>query len=366
MGRETYTIKQIADALSAECFGDTDIRIVGAAEPQSAAANQLAIATDKAYAEKLAAGQARAALLWQGADWRALGLDAAIVPRRPRYAMSSLTKLLDPGQGIHPGIHDTASIDPTGELGENVSIGPLAVISAGARIGSGSVIGAQCFVGWNARIGQNCFLRDHVSIGARVTIGDRVICQPGARIGSDGFSYVTPDRSAVEAARSRLGDRQDIGPQSWVRIHSLGAVTLGDDVEVGANTTIDNGTIRDTRVGDRTKIDNLVQIGHNCSIGTDCLLCGLVGLAGSVHVGNHVVLGGQVGVTDNISIGDGVIAGGGSTILSNVPAGRTTLGYPAIKMDSQIDIYKSLRRLPKLMRDFAAVKKAVFKSKPNE
>lgn len=366
MGRKTYTIKQIADALNAECFGETEIRIVGAAEPQSAAENELAIATNPAFAEKLAAGRARAALLWHGADWRALGLDAAIAPRRPRYAMASLTRLLDPGQGIHTGMHETASIDTTAEIGDNVSVGPFAVISAGACIGSGTVIGAQCFIGWNARIGANCVLRDHVSVGARVTIGDRVICQPGARIGSDGFSYVTPNRSAVEAVRGTLGDRQDTVAQSWVRIHSLGAVTLGDDVEVGANSTIDNGTIRDTLVGDRTKIDNLVQVGHNCIIGTDCLLCGLVGIGGSVQIGNHVVLGGQVGVGDNISVGDGVIAGGGSTILSNVPAGRTILGYPATKMDAQIDAYKALRRLPKLMREFASLQKAVFKSKPSE
>ncbi|WP_299855144.1 UDP-3-O-(3-hydroxymyristoyl)glucosamine N-acyltransferase [uncultured Roseobacter sp.] len=361
MTETTYSVEEIATALEADAYGDTALRIGRASEPKSAKADDLAIATSKTYAEAISDGQAQAALLWQGADWQALGLKAAIIPRRPRYAMSSLTQLLDPGQGYAAEIHPSAVIDPSAELGEGVHVGPLAVVSAGARIGAGSVIGPQCFIGWNAKLGEKAYLREAVSIGARVTIGDRFIAQPGARIGGDGFSYATPDTSGVEAARATLGDQQDTSAQSWERIHSLGAVTIGDDVEVGANATIDYGTIRDTRVGDRTKIDNLVHIGHNCVVGNDCLLCGQVGIAGSVRVGNNVVLGGQVGVSDNIFIGDGVIAGGASKIFSNVPPGRTILGSPATKMETQMESYKAIRRLPRVMRDIAALQKAVFK-----
>ena len=139
-------------------------------------------------------------------------------------------------------------------------------------------------------------------------------------------------------------------------------VTIGADVEMGMGSTIDNGTIRDTQVGDGTKIDNLVHIGHNAVIGKNCLLCGQAGVGGSTRVGDNVVLGGQVGLADNITIGDRVIAGGGTIVLSNVPEGRTMLGYPATQMSKQTEIYKALRRLPKLLRDVAALQKVVSKA----
>lgn len=360
----SYTIEQIARALGANAMGASDIMVDGVSEPAEATPNHLALAMKPEYAETLSAGAARAALIWDGADWQALGLEAAIVAPRPRYVMSGLTTMFDPGQGWDAGIHPSAVIHDSATLGEGVSVGPLAVICAGARIGAGSVIGPQAFVGSDAVLGEKAFLREGARVCARVRIGDRFIAQPNAVVGSDGFSYVTPDVSGVERARQTLGDQGDIAAQSYVRIHSLGSVRLGDDVEVGAHASIDRGTIRDTVVGDRTKIDNLVQVGHNCVIGNDCLLCGLVGLAGSVKVGNNVVLAGQVGVADNIFIGDNVIAGGGTKILSNVPAGRVMLGYPAMKMDTQMEVYKYLRRLKRLFSDVADLKKAV--SKPGQ
>lgn len=360
----SYTIEQIAHALGATALGDVAVTVTGVAEPADATADDLALAMKPEYAQKLSQGSARAALVWDGADWQALGLKAAIVAPRPRYVMSGLSTMFDPGQGWDEGIHPSAVIHETAQLGENVSVGPLAVICAGARIGAHSVIGPQSFVGTDAVLGEKAFLREGARIGARVVIGDRFIAQPNAVVGADGFSYVTPDVSGVERARQSLGDQGDIASQSYVRIHSLGAVRMGDDVEVGAHSAVDRGTIRDTVVGDRTKIDNLVQVGHNCVIGTDCLLCGLVGLAGSVKVGNNVVLAGQVGVADNIFIGDNVIAGGGTKLLSNVPAGRVMLGYPAMKMDTQMEVYKYLRRIKRLFADVADLKKAV--SKPDQ
>ncbi len=148
---------------------------------------------------------------------------------------------------------------------------------------------------------------------------------------------------------------------SWTRIHSLGTVEIGDDVELGANSCIDRGTIRATRVGHRTKLDNLVHLGHNVSVGVDCLLCGQVGIAGSTQIGDRVVLGGQVGISDNIFVGDDVVAGGATKILSKIPAGRVILGYPAMKMDQFIQASQNWRRLPRLMDDVKALKKAVSK-----
>ncbi|MDK3018300.1 UDP-3-O-(3-hydroxymyristoyl)glucosamine N-acyltransferase [Pseudodonghicola flavimaris] len=357
----TYTIEEIARALGFEVQGDAALTVSRAAEPGSAGPDDLALAMSPRYAEELGKGNARAAMVWPDADWQAMGLKAVILAPRPRMAMSGLTRMMDRGQGQSTGIHPSAVIDPSAELGEGVSVGPLAVISAGARIGAGSVIGPHCFIGWDVVLGENAVLREMVSIGARVRIGDRFMAQPGARIGNDGFSYVTPEVSGAENVRKTMGDQGDAKAQSWVRIHSLGAVRIGDDVEVGANATIDNGTIRDTVIGDGCKLDNLVHVGHNVRTGRDCLFAGQTGISGSVEIGNNVVLGGQTGVVDNIFIGDGAISAGGTKILSNVPAGRVLMGYPGVKMETQTEIYKAQRRLPRLMKDIAALKKAVSK-----
>lgn len=358
----SYTVAEIAASIGAKTAGDTSIVVQQAAEPQSAGPDDLALAMNPLYAEGLAAGSARAAMLWPDADWQELGLQAAIFPQRPRFAMSGMTKMLDRGQGFAPGIHPTAIIDPSAKLAADVSVGPLAIISAGACIGAGSVIGPHCFIGVDVTLGAGAYLREQVSIGARVIIGDRVIIQPGARIGGDGFSFVTAEPSTVESARKTLGDQGEAEAQPWIRIHSLGSVTLGDDVEIGMGCTIDCGTIRNTKIGNNTKLDNQVHLGHNVEIGENCLICGQVGIAGSARIGNNVVMAGQCGVNDNITVGDGVIAGGGTKLMSNVPAGRTMLGYPATQMDKQVELYKAQRRLPRVMRDIAALRKAVFKS----
>ncbi|WP_120504914.1 UDP-3-O-(3-hydroxymyristoyl)glucosamine N-acyltransferase [Sulfitobacter mediterraneus] len=357
-----FTVKQIAAAIGAEAVGDTSLIITGASEPAQAGPAQLALAMSPKYAEGLADGAAQAAMLWPGADWQALGLKAAILPERPRFAMAGMTRALDTGQGFAPGVHPSAVVDPTAQIGKDVSIGPLAIISAGATIGARSVIGPHCFVGLDVQIGEDALLREQVSIGARVTIGDRFIAQPGARIGGDGFSFVTAEPSAVETARKTLGDQGEGKAQPWIRIHSLGSVTIGDDVEIGMGATIDCGTIRNTMIGNNTKLDNQVHMGHNVVIGENSLICGQVGIAGSAVIGDNVVLGGQCGVSDNIFVGDGVIAGGGTKLMSNVPAGRTMLGYPATQMDKQVESYKALRRLPRVLRDIKALQKAVFKT----
>jgi len=359
----SYTIDEIATALGAHAFGAVDLQVDGVAEPVDAGPCDLALAMKPEYADGLAESGAQAALVWDGADWEGLGLKAAIVFPRPRYAMSGLTRMFDPGQGWDTGIHPTAVVHDKAELGEGVTIGPLAVICAGAKIGAGSTVGPQAFVGTETVIGENAFLREGVRITARCTIGCDFIAQPGSVVGGDGFSYVTPDKSGVENVRQTLGSETEIKAQaqSWTRIHSLGGVHIGDKVELGANSTIDRGTIRDTRIGNGTKIDNLVMIGHNVEVGNDCLFCAHVGISGSTRIGNNVVLAVKTGVNDNIFIGDNVITGGGTKVFSNVPAGRVMLGYPAMKMETTMEVFKGLRRLKRLFSDVAELKKAVFK-----
>lgn len=358
----SHSIQDLALALGVEAVGDTTIEVSGVTEPALAQANQLALAMDPKYASSIADGHAVTAMLWQDADWQALGLKAALLPKRPRFSLAALTAIIDRGQGYPKGIHPSAVIDPSAEIGNDVSIGAFCVVGAGVIIGDGTIIAPQVYVGTNSSIGPNSLLREGTMIGADVHTGVRFITQQNVSVGGDGFSFVTPEKSAVEETRDTLGTDVNADGQAWARIHSLAGVIIGDDVELGSGTSVDRGTVRPTKIGNGVKCDSLVQVGHNVVIGDHCLLCAQTGVAGSSRIGNFVVLGGQTGVADNIFVGDRVIAGGGTKILSNVPAGRVVMGYPAVKMDAHIEGYKGLRRLPRLMRDIEALKKSVFNS----
>ncbi len=357
-----YSIQQIADALGATAEGVTDLTITHVAEPAAAGADALAIAMAPAYAEGLQSGQARAAVLWAEADWRSLGLEAAVLIGRPRYALSGLTRLLDQGPSIAPGIHPTAVIDPSAEIGANASIGPLVVIGPGVRIGANARIDSHVSIGRGSTIGADVLIHAGVRIGTQVHIGDRFVCNPGTVIGGDGFSFVTPQASGMEQARGAMSDTVENTAHSWVKIHSLGGVEIGDDVEIGSNSTVDAGTIRATRIGRGTKIDNMVMIGHNAVLGEDCLFCGHSGAAGSTVVGDRVVLAGQSGLADNITVGNDVVVTAGTKVLSNVASGRVMMGFPAVKMSTNIESYKALRRLPRLFREVAELRKVLPKA----
>lgn len=350
----THVIRDIAAALGAQAFGDVDLVIRQASEPGTAGPDDLALAMQPSYADALRQGAARAAIVWPDADWQSFGLQAAIIAPRARLAMARLTQLLD--QPLSPtGISPQALIDPTAVIGRDVTIGAFCVIGAGVVIGQGSWIGDQVSVAAGVQIGVHCQIHAGVRLQRAVSIGDRVILQPNVTLGGDGFSFVTATPSNVEIARDTLGAADLTRPDdaTWHRIHSLGGVVIGDDVEIGANSTVDAGTIRATRIGAGTKVDNLVQVGHNVIIGADVLLCAQAGVAGSSVIGDRVVVGGKAGIADNLRIGDDVVLGGGAVVLSNVSAGRVMMGYPATRMQTHIDSYKALRRLPRLLRELA-------------
>ncbi len=380
-------VDELASALGAEYVGNGACRVKRAAEPGSAGPQDLALAMDARYGEALAGGKARAAVLWPGADWRGLGLEAAIFVSRPRLALAGITAAFAHQPEVAPGIHPTAVIDPSAEIGSNVAIGPFCVIGARAHIGDGARLIGQVTVAEDARLGRDAVLFNGVRIGAHVVIGDRFIAHYNVVVGSDGFSFVTPEPSRVEEVRASIlrsptapgmagsgsdaaGDGADAragsGGQSHVRIASNGAVRIGDDVEIGACATVDKGTIADTVIGSGTKIDDHVHVGHNVRVGRDCLLCGQSAIAGSTRLGDRVVLGGQAGVADHLVIGNDVIAAGGTGILSNVPAGRVMMGYPAMPMTRNIESYKALRRLPRLLARLDALHKRLSGSSADE
>ena len=352
------TILELARALGAEAAGDTDLVVRGAAEPAHAQPDQIALAMLPAFAADLAMSSARAAIVWEGADWRELGLDAAIFAPRPRYVLAGVSRVFEPPLELAAGVHPLAAVDPTAEIGEDCAIGPFVAIGPRARIGAGARIFSHVSIGADAQIGAGARLHAGVRIGERVRIGARFIAQPGAVVGADGFSFVTPTPGHVEEARATgiVSDAQD----AYVRINSLGSVVLGDDVEVGANSCIDRGTIADTTVGDGTKIDNLVQIGHNVRIGHTCLICGQAGVAGSTVIGDRVVIGGKASIADHLRVGSDVVITGNSGVASHVADGRIMMGYPAVRMDRNVEMYKALRRLPRVLARLEAGEKRVF------
>ena len=238
------------------------------------------------------------------------------------------------------GVHPSAVVDPSANLGEGVSIGPLVVIEAGAIIGEGSVIGSGCQIGREVRLGSHCRLHPGAIIRERCLLGDRVILQPGAVIGSCGFGY--------EFQEGR-----------HVKIPQTGIVEIGNDVEIGANTTIDRARFGRTVIGEGSKIDNLVQIAHNVQIGPHSIICAQVGIAGSTRVGSYVTLAGQVGLAGHIEIGDKAVIGAQSGLSKNVPPGSMVIGAPAKPMKewkqtnfyiSQLGkLYERVKELEKLL-----------------
>lgn len=359
------TLSQIAAALGARFEGDGALRIARAAHPAEAGEHDIAVAMDAAHVAALAKGRARAALLNAGEDWRGLGLAGAILVARPRYALAGLTQAFAAAPAVSPGVHPTAVVAEDARLGAGVAVGPLCVIGAGAQLGDGAALVAQVYVGEGARIGPDALFHPGVRVCAGVTIGARAILHPNAVIGSDGFSFVTPSPGSVESVEATGRVAEDARNHRWARIHALGAVTVGDDVEVGAGATIDSGTLTDTRVGDGTKIDNLVQVGHNVRIGANCLLCAQVGVAGSAVIGDRVVLGGQSGVADHVRVGDDVVAGARAAVAGDAKPGSVLLGAPAIPRDEALALMLAQRRLPKLIETVRALKKRLSAADPS-
>jgi UDP-3-O-[3-hydroxymyristoyl] glucosamine N-acyltransferase len=312
--------KDIAQALAGRLDGDGAIeidRLVHPARAERPSDLALAISVDAAAA--LARSKAQAVVVLAKHRVPSGVFRAVIAIDEGRMALAKLTALFDRGPAHDQGIHPTAIIALDAELGDGVSVGAYAVVGPRSRIGAGTAILPQVTIGADVRIGAQGVFHPGARIGDRSIIGDRVIVHANAVIGSDGFSFA-PDLTSSAAFTAEV---------ELARVHSLGRVDIGDDVEIGACTTIDRGTIEATRLGRGTKIDNHVHIGHNVSIGENCIVCGMVGISGSVTIGDRVRLGGGVGIGDHLRIGDEAVVAAGSGVAGNVAAGSFVSGYPA-------------------------------------
>ncbi len=265
-----------------------------------------------------------------------------IVVASPYLAMAILLQHFFPLPSPQNGISPAAVIDPTARIGSNVEIRAGCVVEARAEIGDGTLLFPGCVVGSDAKIGKNCLLYPRVSLLDRVRTGDRVIIQSGAVIGSDGFGFA----EAPEGRRMKI-------PQT-------GTVVLEDDVEIGANVTIDRATFGETVIGRGTKIDNLVQIAHNVRTGNDCVIVAQAGVSGSTRLGDRVILAGQVGVVGHIEVGSGTMVGAQSGVAHSLEPNSRVSGSPALPHSLWLRVQGSLKSLPLLIKRISRLEKAVF------
>ncbi|WP_419788050.1 UDP-3-O-(3-hydroxymyristoyl)glucosamine N-acyltransferase [Pseudodesulfovibrio sp.] len=300
-------LSALAEKLGLEYTG-ADFEITGVNTLDKAEADEISFLVNPKYAPELKTTKAGCVLTTGSyAD----KVERALLSANVYMDLAKVVNLFAEPQGCLSGISELAFIHPSAQLAENVTVYPFAFIGANAVVGEGSTIFTGCYVGEGSFIGSNCTLYPNVVVMGGLSLGNNVILQPGAVLGGDGYGYAQT-------------------PAGHMKIPQIGTVIVEDNVEIGANSAIDRAALDNTRIGAGTKIDNLVQIGHNVQVGQHCLLIGQVGIGGSSHVGNGVVLAGQVGVADNSNIGDGVMVAGQSGIHGNVEAGSRLAGSPVM------------------------------------
>jgi len=322
-------LKEIASLIKGELKGDGDVTITGASGIKEAGDGELTFLANPKYASLVESTRAAAVIVEKG--WSVPTTKPLIRVDNASLAFNKLIELFGPKKLEFPrGVHAMAVVSKKAKLGTNVSVGPFAVIEEAAVIGDRTVIRSGVYIGHGTTVGADCHLYPNVIIRERCEIGNRVFIHGGSVIGSDGFGYV-----AVKGVHQKI-------PQ-------IGRVVIEDDVEIGSNVTIDRARFDKTIIRTGTKIDNLVQIAHNCDIGENSIIVAQVGISGSTSIGKNVILAGQVGVVGHVSIGDNTIIGAKGGVSKSVPPNAYYIGIPAIEGKHFKKVHAAYMRLPSLM-----------------
>ncbi|MBO5434608.1 UDP-3-O-(3-hydroxymyristoyl)glucosamine N-acyltransferase [bacterium] len=345
----TFTVEEISHIVGGMLTKVADVKISQIAPPLLSDENTLALALGEEEIANLANSKAKAALVPFGVQIDGL---TTIEVERPRLAMMKLLHMFYTAPEVNKGIHPTAVVHETATLGENVQIGPNVVISRDAVIGDNTKILANAYIGGGVKIGKNCFFHAGVNIGDRVKIGDDVILHHGVSLGADGFSFVTENPDNIEQARKDGEIKESNTNHVIFKIPSIGSVQIGNNVEIGANTAIDRGTIEDTIIGDNTKIDDLVMIGHNCRIGKGCFIVSQVGIAGSCVIGDRVTIAGQAGLADHLNIGSDTIIAAKAGVSKSFPEKSIVVGLPAMPRKDFIKQLKTMKDAQDIIAKF--------------
>ena len=345
----TYKVEEISEIVGGILTKVSDASIDKLRPPLLSDENSLALALSEEEIENLAKTKAKVALVPLGVNFEHI---STIEVERPRLAMMKLLHLFYDAPDAPIGIHPSAVIHPDAKIGENVSIGPNVVISRNTVIGNNTKLLANIYIGKNCTVGENCLFHPGVNIGDCSHIGNRVILQHGVSIGADGFSFVTENPDVIEQVRKEGAVKEANTKQKVYKIPSIGGVVISDDVEIGANTCIDRGTIENTFIGPQTKIDNLVQIGHNCKVGGACMIVSQVGLAGSCKIGDRVVIAGQAGLADHLEIGSDSIIMAQAGVTKSFPDKSIIIGAPAVPRKDFIKQLKMLKSAEEAVAKF--------------
>lgn len=334
------SLTAVAELAGATAVGDSTLEVTAVAPVDQAAEGELAFLASRRYTRFVPDCKALAYLVSSEFE-EVLPEEAARVVVDDAYpALRAILRHFHPEDGGTPGIHPTAVLGANVEIGVGVEIGPYAVLEDGVRLGDGSRVGAHCVLGRGSEVGEGCRLHPHAVLYHETILGSGCIIHSGARLGSDGFGYTVIDGEHVKM------------PQ-------VGRCVIDDDVEIGANTTVDRGSLGDTRVERGVKLDNLVHVAHNATVGARSLMAALSGVAGSTRMGKGVWLGGQAGIINNLDIGDGVRIAVKSGVLRDVKPGETVSGTPARPHRDELKRQALVARLPKLIARVKALEKEI-------